>query len=162
MVFLAPNIIFIGQLEKDIGRCLSIAQYLSPADQYIRYYVRGKPTNACYVVTTKLSSLVELYTVINAHIFYRFVLHQRATNYTKCKKLSVIHMIVATSFLNSITRGCSCQDQFNDAERLSCPTLYTGISSAGKNLQLIIQCYHEAVFFFMKINLKPTLMEGTR
>ena len=34
LVFLAPNIIFIGQLEKDIGRCVSGVQYLSPADQY--------------------------------------------------------------------------------------------------------------------------------
>ena len=33
LVFLAPNIIFIGQLEKDIGRRASGVQYLSPADQ---------------------------------------------------------------------------------------------------------------------------------
>ena len=33
LVFLAPNIIFIGQLEKHIGLCLRFAQYLSPADQ---------------------------------------------------------------------------------------------------------------------------------
>ena len=33
LVFLTPDIIFIGQLEKDIGLCLCVAQYLSPADQ---------------------------------------------------------------------------------------------------------------------------------
>ena len=33
LVFLAPNIIFIGQLEKDIGQRTSGVQYLSPADQ---------------------------------------------------------------------------------------------------------------------------------
>ena len=33
LVFLAPNIIFIGQLNKDIGLRLRVAQYLSPADQ---------------------------------------------------------------------------------------------------------------------------------
>ena len=33
LVFLAPNIIFIGQLEKDIGLHLRVTQYLSPADQ---------------------------------------------------------------------------------------------------------------------------------
>ena len=32
-VFLAPSIMFIGQLEKDIELCLCIAQYLSPVDQ---------------------------------------------------------------------------------------------------------------------------------
>ena len=33
LVFLAPNIIFIGQLEKDIRLCLRVAQYLSLADK---------------------------------------------------------------------------------------------------------------------------------
>ena len=33
LVFLAPNIIFIGQMEKDIGRGVSRVQYLSTADQ---------------------------------------------------------------------------------------------------------------------------------
>ena len=33
LVFLAPDIIFTGQLEKDIGLCLCTTQYLSPADQ---------------------------------------------------------------------------------------------------------------------------------
>ena len=33
LVFLAPNIIFIGQMEKDIGRGVSQVQYLSTADQ---------------------------------------------------------------------------------------------------------------------------------
>ena len=33
LVFLASNIIFIGQLEKDIGLRLHVAQCLSPADQ---------------------------------------------------------------------------------------------------------------------------------
>ena len=33
LVVLGPNIIFIGQLEKDIVLHLCIAQYLSPADQ---------------------------------------------------------------------------------------------------------------------------------
>ena len=33
LVFLAPNIIFIGQLEKNIGRRASGVQYLSTADQ---------------------------------------------------------------------------------------------------------------------------------
>ena len=35
LVFLAPNFIFIGQMEKDIGRGVSPVQYLSTADQYI-------------------------------------------------------------------------------------------------------------------------------
>ena len=33
LVFLAPDIIFIGQLKKDIGFCFRVIQYLSPADQ---------------------------------------------------------------------------------------------------------------------------------
>ena len=33
LVFLAPDIIFIGQMEKDIGRGVSRVQYLSTADQ---------------------------------------------------------------------------------------------------------------------------------
>ena len=33
LVFLAPNIIFIGQMEKDIGRDISRVKYLSTADQ---------------------------------------------------------------------------------------------------------------------------------
>ena len=33
LVFLAPNIIFIGQMEKDIGRGVSRVQYLSTAEQ---------------------------------------------------------------------------------------------------------------------------------
>ena len=33
LVFLAPNIIFIGQMERDIGRSVSRVQYLSTADQ---------------------------------------------------------------------------------------------------------------------------------
>ena len=33
LVFLAPNITFIGQMEKDIGRGVSRVQYLSTADQ---------------------------------------------------------------------------------------------------------------------------------
>ena len=33
LVFLAPDIIFIGQLEKDIRLRLRVAQYLSLADQ---------------------------------------------------------------------------------------------------------------------------------
>ena len=33
LVFLTPNIIFIGQMEKDIGRGVSRVQYLSTADQ---------------------------------------------------------------------------------------------------------------------------------
>ena len=33
LVFLAPNIIFIGQMEKDTGRGISRVQYLSAADK---------------------------------------------------------------------------------------------------------------------------------
>ena len=33
--FLAPNIIFTGQPDKDIGLCLHVAQYLSLADQQL-------------------------------------------------------------------------------------------------------------------------------
>ena len=33
LIFLAPNIIFIGQLEKDIGLHSCVAQCLSSADQ---------------------------------------------------------------------------------------------------------------------------------
>ena len=33
LVFLAPNIIFIGQMEKDTGRGVIRVQYLSTADQ---------------------------------------------------------------------------------------------------------------------------------
>ena len=33
LVFLAPNIIFTGQLKKDIGLRFRVAQYLSLADQ---------------------------------------------------------------------------------------------------------------------------------